>query len=631
MVRAVFLPLSFRRPSQDKSVIPSARMLRRISPCLFLLGVALAPGQVIADGMKHWLKQPVLYGGIEVDGEYEVGRDDEGLGKQLQEAVGGSGRTSFKARGTFRLERSGEGVFPGDIEYTGKIDGPACVTSSHSQTITRRFTTEISCTGEIADGKVKLTVNPEQRRYWLEIEGHMTSCRGREEGPHPTELGSVKERSLDGKRERFHVRVHDWLPLPERSPPINGSSPVSVNLNHALTSQASRRPKGTWWIGPGPAPVVTKAALKCTDKKEVKVALDGCTDLALGGNGAVVATTEPSGGALRFWAEPAVMLSVEPQGGKAELTGRNPGRTTINVEYTVGGKSASDSKSGSVVDLVSINGGNPLPRLGLYDISSGTEGGLYEFPIEVKPAGGGTLLSFDSPIVSVIPRKDSIVIRPAHAGRAILQAKTACGQPVGPAVVVEVSECDERTTDARLNDLMARQQLLNQRMKQVASSVQSALNHPDFVTASNRIDATIWTMAKKASEVIVSTASIKNALAGQEARGVEELNTVIDVVNTGTDLVVGKTDDAAAGTALIAGQTLGGKGKVGWTAQGISYLKTWREAAEAADRLGGDLGSLYGTAEGVERARQSEDEIMDEFRKVSNEIDRVRSVCGTTK
>ncbi|MBZ0220498.1 MAG: putative manganese transporter [Candidatus Methylomirabilis sp.] len=356
---------------------------------------------------------------------------------------------------------------------------------------------------------------------------------------------------------------------------------------------------------------------------EPKVTLEGCTDLALGKKETITAVAEPAGGKFRFWIEPPSTLSIQPSGGTAVLTGNTPGRSTVKVEYTVNGKSATDSKPGSAVELVSMNGGNPIPPLSLYD-DNGKKTKPYEFPVEVKPAGGISLLSFDTdkPVVSIMPGSKSIVIQPAYPGRATLQAKTSCGEPVGPALAIEVSACDGKTAarrDELRNEIKALQEAINLNLK----AVQEYMNDPDF--ADLKIDRRIQTLAKKTSEVVVATA----ALMPGAGKGVNELNTTVDVVNTITDLETGKIGDGAVGAVLIAGDAAGDL--VGAASKAASYVKTWNEAYDAAFKFGEELGTLIGTAENVANARKWIDKYYEDLKKVSEEFKKLEEICTRKK
>src|SRR6201999_417543 len=97
-------------------------------------------------------------------------------------------------------------------------------------------------------------------------------------------------------------------------------------------------------------------------------------------------------------------------------------------------------------ELISVNGGTPIPKLGLYGADGLPSSKVYRFPVVTNPADAGDLLSFsaaDSAVVSVVNGRADVGIQPVRTGRTTLQAKTACGAPIGPPVEIVIAACDK--------------------------------------------------------------------------------------------------------------------------------------------------------------------------------------------
>src|SRR5690606_23803350 len=94
-----------------------------------------------------------------------------------------------------------------------------------------------------------------------------------------------------------------------------------------------------------------------SDHRQPSIGLSGCAHLARGSKTTVTAAVQPPGGAVRFTANPASTLALQPNGASVTVTGATPGRATLTGEYTYNGRTATAALPASSIELVSVNGG----------------------------------------------------------------------------------------------------------------------------------------------------------------------------------------------------------------------------------------------------------------------------------
>lgn len=177
--------------------------------------------------------------------------------------------------------------------------------------------------------------------------------------------------------------------------------------------------------------------------------LIGCSELGVGENSMVVATGKPEGGTFRFWAEPSSMLTVKTDGSSADITGATPGKGTLYVEYTSPeGKINQTSQPASCVKIENYNGGQPIPQIALYDIDGKKLQGIKTVPVDAQPENASELVKFepaDPGVLTATGLGGEVTLQGLRPGTTTLQAKTKCGETTGPAVEVEVVNCDDET------------------------------------------------------------------------------------------------------------------------------------------------------------------------------------------
>lgn len=187
------------------------------------------------------------------------------------------------------------------------------------------------------------------------------------------------------------------------------------------------------------------------------ITLIGCTELGVDENSTVVATAKTKGGTFRFWAEPGNLLTVESNGtSEAKIIGATPGHGLLYVEYTgPEGKTNKTSQPASCVSIESYNGGVAIPQIAFYDVNGKKNSGILTVPVKAQPADAVELVRFEPAnpeILSAVGAGSEVTIQGIFLGKTTLQAKTKCGANTGPAVEVEVVNCDDETI-ARLEKM----------------------------------------------------------------------------------------------------------------------------------------------------------------------------------
>lgn len=327
---------------------------------------------------------------------------------------------------------------------------------------------------------------------------------------------------------------------------------------------------------------VTVTPYKEPDKPEVT--LLGCTDLATGEQSNVIATGKPEGGKFRFWVEPGDLFKVESDGeSSANLTGATPGKGTLYVEYTTPeGKTNQKSQAASCVKVENYNNGQEIPQIALYDIDGKKQSGIKSIPVQAQPSNAEELVDFvpaDPSVISAVGRSGAVELTGLHEGKTTLQAKTNCGEKTGPAVEVEVVNCDDETI-ATLERMMKAAQ---EGQKQAYEAIEKIVGTKEFEEMESKIAESTGNLAVKTAGLIIGTlAGGTTAGAGVEtAAGIYgKASNVMDILKGGDAL-----SQISNVSQLIV--ELGGKAMQQAIAGSIETL-------QAANEFGQDLGKMIG-------------------------------------
>lgn len=346
-----------------------------------------------------------------------------------------------------------------------------------------------------------------------------------------------------------------------------------------------------------------------------KLLLAGCVNLEKGRATTVQASASPAGGELRFESAPAGMLSIQPQGSSARVTGATPGRGELKGTYTYRGRTATASLPASSVELVSVNGGRPLPVMGYYGIDGKPGSKVYSIPVEVHPAGAGDLLVFkaeNEAIVSVVTGGGTVSIQPVREGRTLVQAKTLCGEPVGAPVEIEIRTCDEDVH----RELTQMKERATRREREIVRRITQITGSEEFQRAGTEIASHATTLAIKTGELIAATltgaqaTAVRNGTAAAlTLKEVESATAVWDASGIINDANAGNIASGAVSLAVMAINK--------WY---VSALKSAIEAGLAAEDLGRDLGTLAGAVEQLELLDRQHDQAIRELLDITRRV-----------
>jgi hypothetical protein len=313
------------------------------------------------------------------------------------------------------------------------------------------------------------------------------------------------------------------------------------------------------------------------------VTLTGCTDLMTGESATAQATGKPAGGTYRWWSAPPDPISFSPLGGSASLTGGKPGTTTVHVEYTApGGKKAEASQPGSSARVISINGGTPIPTIGLYDAKAQRLTAKRTVPLQVEPAGdlNLTFAPADYSVASVVSHGTTLELQGAQCGTTTIQGQSRCGQKAGPVATVQVVACDDDVIADLTRQRTDAQHLVSENLKAVAE----LLNDPAFKKADD-IDVdtakAVLDTAKVLTKVVPVGQGIKTA--GKVLSAASMINKFMkdDMAGVGTSAAMQVLKTTAVGAAVDV----------------ISVVKDIAGAMSSYKQVAAEMGTIVGTGE----------------------------------
>ncbi len=247
---------------------------------------------------------------------------------------------------------------------------------------------------------------------------------------------------------------------------------------------------------------VTVSPYKESDKPVVT--LEGCQKLAVGETGSVTATAKPLGGSYKFWVEPSDLMTVTANDATATLSGKTPGRGVLMVEYTTpDGKTAQTSAEASCVNIESYNGGQAIPQIAFYDIDGKKKSGIITIPLTAQPTDAAELVTFEPAnpgVLTAVGVGSEVTLQAIITGKTTLQATTKCGANTGPAVEVEVVNCDDETI-ARLEKM---EKAAEENLRTAINELLNAIGSPEFQKARNEFLSSFHQMMLKIGLTIIS-------------------------------------------------------------------------------------------------------------------------------
>jgi hypothetical protein len=349
------------------------------------------------------------------------------------------------------------------------------------------------------------------------------------------------------------------------------------------------------------------ATLTIASKPGAQVSLEGCSEFAVGQQATVIAKGSPAGGAYRFRVEPPSTLNVAEQGATATISGIEPGRATLHVEYAVsGGKLGRASRPVTSLRIDSINGGEPVPKIGLFDVEGKRTSAVRSVPVSVQPAGAGDLLAFkpaDPGVLTTVGRGDSVLLQGVRVGKTNFQAITSCGGATGPAVAVEVVPCDDEV-HAKLAE---EERIIDEELKRVAQEDERIRTGKEFQDA-ERIGELADDLTIKTGGLIIAT------LAGPAGKSVQTAANIYSHGSNVRDGLKGNVGTALLQTALMAGNQ----------AVAAAVAQAY-DTKEAATRLGNAIGSAIGVADRLAANAKQQDHWL----RLKEDLVRRKKICRT--
>lgn len=360
---------------------------------------------------------------------------------------------------------------------------------------------------------------------------------------------------------------------------------------------------------------ITVMPYKESDKPVVTI--DGCKDLGVNGTGTVTATAKPTGGSFRFWVEPSDLITVSASDASATLTGQTPGRGVLMVEYTTpDGKSAQTSAEASCVSIESYNGGEAIPQIALFDVDGKKKSGILTVPVNGQPENAGELVKFEPAnpgVLSAVGVGNEVTLQGIVPGKTSVQAKTKCGTETGPAVEVEVVNCDDET----IATLERMHKAAMENLADATNELQKVVGSPEFEKARDELVSSTVELLAKAGLTIITSGKTSGAVkvAAEIADKGSALSEIIASSNP-EELKnnMGKTAAGESFEQIVKNQF--GEVVEGLWGKSLSAAIGVAEVQQAAQKFGDNIGEILkheevmkGVAENYEKAMRDLDRI----------------------
>ncbi|MGE0021723.1 MAG: hypothetical protein AB7S72_18790 [Draconibacterium sp.] len=368
---------------------------------------------------------------------------------------------------------------------------------------------------------------------------------------------------------------------------------------------------------------ITVEPYKESEKPEVT--LVGCSELGVGGQAMIVATAKPVGGTFRFWAEPSSMMTVENDGSSANLTGVSPDRGTLFVEYTTpDGKTAQTSQTATCVKIESYNSSQPIPQIALYDIDGKKLPGIKTIPVNAQPANATELVKFipaDPGVISALGVGSEVTLQGIRIGTTTLQAKTNCGEDTGPAVEVEVVNCDDET----IATLERMKKAAMENLVDATKKLQKEAGSPEFEKARDELVSSTVELLAKAGLTIIANGKTSGAVkvAAEIADKGSALSEIIASSNP-EELKnnIGKTASGESFEKIVKNQF--GEVVEGLWGKSLSAAIGVAEVQQAAQKFGDNIGEILKHEDIMEGLADNYEQAMRNFDRITKRL----NVCN---
>ncbi|MGZ5098460.1 MAG: hypothetical protein ACXWG9_11870 [Usitatibacter sp.] len=314
---------------------------------------------------------------------------------------------------------------------------------------------------------------------------------------------------------------------------------------------------------------------------QAQVAIAPCADIVVGQSASVQATGTPAGGKYDWTGSGEVQ--VRGTGSTATLTGAKPGKGRVQVRYTApDGRTAADDKPVTSLRVKALNGGAPIPQIGLYGVDGKLIGTPTIVALSVEPADAGDRLSFkpaDAALLSVTSRGDALMLQGGpQTGKTQIIGKTSCGQSVGGPWPVEVRRC----TDDVIATLKESERAMTEALRQHMAAAARALDSPEFKKAAAGLGKASGDVVIKTGTIIIST------LGGASGGTTGEVSEVIAHAANIRDMAEAEDGAELATASAHEFVQTAGNPLTKFIADAADLLKT---ATDFGDKLGAVMGA----------------------------------------
>ncbi len=415
----------------------------------------------------------------------------------------------------------------------------------------------------------------------------------------------------------------------EESLNINSTSPIiKINISNAELASWAKLEKTVAAKGPGSDGNGTYAyeVTVTATLPDVGVEIIGCTELGLEEESVVTAKAAKEGGTYRFWAEPREMFSIETNGSSATLRGSSPGRGTLYVEYTsADGNKAEAKKEALCVQVETYNDGQIIPQIPLFDIDGKKLDGIISIPVDINPNDAADLLSYipaDPALLTAVGLGNAITLQGILPGKTTIQATTNCGATTGPAVEVEVVNCDDETI-ARLEKM---KKAAIENLVAATKDLQSMAGSKEFEKARDELVSSYVELLAKVGLTIVSS--------GKTTGVVTKVVDGKEVISKAIPLAAEIADKGSALSEMIGSsnmEELGGNVAKPTSGEAFERIVKLKFGDAAKELYGKSLGAITGLVEVGQAADKFYDnvgqlvhheEVLEKFMKIMEKAER---------
>lgn len=364
-------------------------------------------------------------------------------------------------------------------------------------------------------------------------------------------------------------------------------------------------------------PVIWTVNLTLSSKppEKAKVTIDGCANIMIGVSAEMTATVEPETEGTYTWtSDPSDVFTISGSGKTATATGNKAGRATIRVEFQPKkGKKVEGKISGTVVELLSVNGGAEIPVIGLYDENAARKPSVQVPTVQDPP--DGELLDFpvaDDAIATVQNLGTSLVIQGIKEGVTSAQGKTGCGDQDEHIINIEVVNCDEETKQ-KLRDKLKE---IRERLNEKTAELKEKLNDPSFQRAHKNLDRNLMKAFEKLMSIAGSCLGAVTSAASGTAGSWKDLDNFVDYLDAAFDATEKGTWEGdwslwemykTMQISTFKKFTLGIAGDV------FEYGEAWFAAQDA-------LAEMKQIVQELKNLKRDADQIRDEYNEIDNRL-----------